>query len=163
MTRVALETVALTTLYLVILASVQPGDVLVGALLSAAIAAASEWIPRPPAHRLPPLAVRAAAAPALVGSALVSILRGTWHVALYALGRRAIERPGIVAVPIGPRTPAGVAAWAYLTALSPDEVVVDIDEARGVMLVHVLDAGDPRAIRARHQDAYQRRQRRVAP
>jgi hypothetical protein len=29
--------------------------------------------------------------------------------------------------------------------------------------VHVLDASDPEAIRARHHDAYERRQRRVFP
>jgi multisubunit Na+/H+ antiporter MnhE subunit len=163
MTHGILLTVFLTVLYLVVLASVQPGDVLVGGVLSAAIAAVAERVRRRPGHRVPPLALRAVAAPLLAGSTVAAIVRGTWHVALYALGRRRIEQPGIVAIPAGHRTPSGVAVWGYLTALSPDEIVVDIDEERGVLLVHVLDASDPEAIRARHHDAYERRQRRVFP
>jgi hypothetical protein len=46
--------------------------------------------------------------------------------------------------------------WGVLTGESPDEIVVDVDEARGVAVVHLVDASDPAAIRARHADAHAR-------
>jgi multisubunit Na+/H+ antiporter MnhE subunit len=91
------------------------------------------------------------------------MVRGTWHVALHIVRGRHPGASGLVAIPRGARTRSGVAAWGYLTALSPDEIVVDADDERGVLLVHVLDARDPRAIHARHQRVYERRQRRVFP
>jgi multisubunit Na+/H+ antiporter MnhE subunit len=42
-------------------------------------------------------------------------------------------------------------------------VVVELDEERGRMLLHVIDAGDPNAVRAEQLDSYRRRQRRVFP
>jgi multisubunit Na+/H+ antiporter MnhE subunit len=162
MSRFALLTITLTVVYLLVLTSVQPGDVLVGVALSAALAAASTWT-RSPARIGPPLAGRLAAAPALALGTLVDMVSGTWHVALYVLGRRRLESPGIVAIPKGERTSSGVAVWGYITAISPDEIVVEADDERGVLLVHVLDARDTSAIRARHQHTYERRQRRVFP
>jgi multisubunit Na+/H+ antiporter MnhE subunit len=162
MSRFIPLTVTLTAIYLLVLTSVQPGDVLVGAALSVAIAAASmRAFPGGRAGR--PLVLRLAAAPVLALGTLADIVRGTWHVALYILRRGRLETPGIVTIPKGTRTPSGVAAWGFLTALSPDEIVVDIDDERGVLLVHVLDASDTEAIRRRHQDTYERRQRRVFP
>jgi len=66
-------------------------------------------------------------------------------------------------VPIGERTTSGVAVSALTTTMSPGEVLVDIDWERGVMLIHVLDARDPDAVRARHLRFYERYQRRVFP
>jgi multisubunit Na+/H+ antiporter MnhE subunit len=162
MPRFMLLTLTLTAIYLLVLTSVQPGDVLVGVALSVAIAAASMRT-LPGGRAGAPLAVRLAAAPALAIGTLADIVRGTWHVSLYIVRRGRLERPGIVTVPKGARTPSGVAAWGFLTALSPDEIVVDIDDERGVMLVHVLDASDTEAVRRRHHDTYEQRQRRVFP
>jgi multisubunit Na+/H+ antiporter MnhE subunit len=162
MTRFVLITIALTTVYLLVLTSVHPGDVLVGALLAAAIAAAS-ITGRPAVRGGPPLMQRLAAAPALVLATLAEMVRGNWHVARYVLGGRRLESPGIVAIPMGERSPSGVAAWGYTTAISPDEIVLEADDERGVLLVHLLDARDVPAIRARHERTYQRRQRRVFP
>ena len=162
MTRFVLITVALTTVYLLVLTSVHPGDVLVGALLAAAIAAASV-VGRPTVRVGPPLGQRLAAAPALVLGTLAEMVRGNWHVALYVLGVRRLESPGIVAIPKGERSASGVAAWGYITAISPDEIVVEADDERGVLLVHLLDARDVPAVRARHERTYARRQRPVFP
>jgi multisubunit Na+/H+ antiporter MnhE subunit len=162
MTRFVLITIALTTVYLLVLTSVHPGDVLVGALLAAAIAAAS-ITGRPAVRGGPPLMQRLAAAPALVLATLAEMVRGNWHVARYVLGFRRLESPGIVAIPRGERSACGVAAWGYLTAISPDEIVVEADDERGVLLVHLLDARDVAAIRARHERTYERRQRPVLP
>ena len=162
MIRFILFTVALTIVYLLVLTSVHPGDVLVGALLSGAIAAASTF-GRPAARIGPPLTRRLAAAPAVALGTLADMVRGNWHVAQYVLGRRRLESPGIVAIPKGQRTSSGVAAWGYITAISPDEIVLEADDERGVLLVHLLDARDIPAIRARHERTYERRQRRVFP
>jgi multisubunit Na+/H+ antiporter MnhE subunit len=156
-TRSVIVTLVLLAVYLLALTSVHPGDVLVGVALGAAIAAASR---RAPAAG--PLARRLAGVPALALTTLGALVRGTWHVGLFTL-RPGRARPGLVAIPRGPRTTSGVAAWSYLTALAPDELVVDVDEARGVLLVHVLDASDPEAVRRRHADAYARQQARVFP
>jgi len=161
MIRFVLFTVALTIVYLLVLTSVHPGDVLVGAILSAAIAAATAFA-RPPSHIGPPLTRRLAAAPAFALGTLADVVRGNWHVAQYVLGFRRLES-GIVAIPRGERTSSGVAAWGYLTAISPDELVVDADDERSVLLVHLLDARDVSAIRARHAQTYERRHRRVFP
>lgn len=162
MTRFVLITVALTIVYLLVLTSLHPGDMLVGAVLSAAIAAAST-LAQPTARTGPPLTRRLASAPALALTTLADMLRGNWHVALYVLGVRSLESPGIVAIPKGERSSSGVAAWGYITAISPDEIVVDADDERGVLLVHLLDARDVLAIQARHERTYERRQRRVFP
>jgi multisubunit Na+/H+ antiporter MnhE subunit len=162
MTRFLFSTIALTIAYLLVLTSVDPGDVLVGAILSAAVAAAST-VARPTARRGPTPIRRLAAAPAFVLGTLADMVRGNWHVARYVLGGRRLESPGIVAIPMGERSPSGVAAWGYTTAISPDEIVLEADDERGVLLVHLLDARDVPAIRARHERTYQRRQRRVFP
>jgi multisubunit Na+/H+ antiporter MnhE subunit len=162
MSRFILRTVTLTAVYLLVLTSARAGDVLVGLALSAVIAWA--WTRVSPA--VPGgsrIAGRLVAAPALALGALADLVRGTWRVALFVLDRRRRASPGLVAIPKGERTPSGVAVWGYLTALAPDELVVDVDEERGLLLVHVLDARDPHAIRARHEDTYERRQRRVFP
>jgi multicomponent Na+:H+ antiporter subunit E len=49
--------------------------------------------------------------------------------------------------------------WGVLTGEAPDEYPVDVDAARDVLIVHVLDDRDPAAIRARHARAYERWQR----
>ena len=91
------------------------------------------------------------------------ILVGTWEVVLVVLHLRPLESSGIVAVPIGDRTPTGVAVWALVTGLPPGSFFVDVDRGRGVALIHVLDARDPEAIREQHQDFYRRYQRKVFP
>lgn len=160
--RIVLLAAALTAVYLVVLASVHPGDVLTGAAVSIPVAAAAtRLLPR---RRLDvPLAGRLLGVPGLAAGALADMVRGTWHVARYVVRRPPLDASGLIAIPKGERTRSGVAAWGYLTALAPDEVVVDVDEARGVLLVHVLDARDARAVRARHHRVYERRHRRVFP
>ena len=43
-----------------------------------------------------------------------------------------------------------------LTGEAPDEFPVDVDEERDVLIVHVLDASDPEAVRARHRQTHER-------
>jgi multisubunit Na+/H+ antiporter MnhE subunit len=71
--------------------------------------------------------------------------------------------PGLVTIPIPPCPPTSAAAWGIRVGITPDTVVVDLDEERGRMLLHVIDARDPDAVRAEQLDSYRRRQRRVFP
>lgn len=92
-----------------------------------------------------------------------NIVTGTWTVALITLHIRPLASPGIVAVPIGERTPAGVAISALATTLSPGTFLVDVDWERGVMLIHAIDASDPDEVRKDHQEFYRKWQSKVFP
>lgn len=157
-----LRVAALTAIYLLVLTSVAPGDVLVGIVVSASLVAAGRRIrplgPRPDV----PLARRLAGAPALVAGTAVDLVGSTWRTAAWCL-RPARTAAGLVTVPIPPCTPSSAAAWGIRVGLTPDTVVVELDEERGRMLLHVIDARDPDAVRADQLDSYERRQRRVFP
>ena len=177
MTDLLLRVAALTGVYLLALTSVAPGDILVGLLLAAGVVAALRRI-RPIAE-VPLRPTRAAllsrlgGVPALVAGTLVDIARGTWQTARCCLAGR-LPAPGVVAVPLtddpaAPRlpgsavSPVSAAAWAVRVGLGPDSLVVEVDERAGRMLLHVLDARDPDAVRSAQWDSYQRRQRRLFP
>lgn len=151
MSRVLLSAGALTVMYLLVLTSVAPGDVLVGGALGLGVALAlrppQAPDPRPVNQLLPALA-------GLVWRTAVEMVRGSWRAARFCLGREA--NPGLVEIPRGSRSAAEVALWGLTTGEAPDEIVVDVDEARGVLIVHLVDAGDPDAVRARHARGLER-------
>ncbi|HVL31299.1 MAG TPA: Na+/H+ antiporter subunit E [Solirubrobacteraceae bacterium] len=154
----------LTLAYLLTLASFDPWDVAIGALLAAGVLAWSRRALPASGRTGAGLLLRRIAAFPLFAAAIVrEVVTGTWQVSLIVLGLRPLARPGIVAVPIGERTPTGVAATALALTLSPGEVLVDIDDRSQVMLVHVVDASDPDAVRARHDEFYRRYQQGVFP
>ena len=70
-------------------------------------------------------------------------------------------RPGFVEIPRGGRSRRAVALWGVVTGEAPDEVPVDVDEERDVLIVHLVDASDPDTVRERHRLAYERAQRKV--
>ena len=72
-------------------------------------------------------------------------------------------RPGIVVVPLGERTPSGVAVWAVVTGLPPGSFFVDVDRERGIALIHLLDAREPKAFREQQEEFYRRYQSKVFP
>lgn len=164
MSRLLFSTALLTLVYALVLASFQPWDLLLGAALSAGILAV---------FRQALFTERAAPAPNLlrslgaffpfVGAILWEVVVGTWAVVLVVLHLRPLTSPGIVAVPIGARSRLGVAVSALATTLSPGSYLVDVDWRRRVILLHVLDARDPDAVRAAHQRFYDRYQRHVFP
>ena len=92
-----------------------------------------------------------------------NIVTGTWSVALVTLHIRPLVSPGIVAVPIGDRTPAGVAISSMATTLSPGTFLVDVDWENDMMLIHCIDATDPDEVRREHQEFYSKWQSRVFP
>jgi multisubunit Na+/H+ antiporter MnhE subunit len=138
---------------------VAPGDVLVGGLLAASVAFVLR--PRGAPAESGPLSVRAAAFAAIFVSTLAEMARGSLRTVRFCLGP--VDRSGIVEIPRGERSRHSIALWGVLTGESPDEVPVDVDDDRDVLIVHIVDAGDPEGVRERHRREYERRQRKVVP
>jgi multicomponent Na+:H+ antiporter subunit E len=82
-------------------------------------------------------------------------------VALVTLHLRPLRSTGVVKVPVGERTPTGVAVSALVTTLSPGAFLIEANEE--FMMLHLIDASDPDAVREKHEDFYQRYQRKVFP
>jgi multisubunit Na+/H+ antiporter MnhE subunit len=116
--------------------------------------------PRAPRRADAPVLTRMSAAAGVLAQTALEMVRGSWRVARYCLGRAG--EPGFVEIPQGDRSPAGVAVWGLLTGEAPDEIPVDVDEQRQVLIVHLVDAGEPEAVRARHARTHQQL-RRVVP
>jgi multisubunit Na+/H+ antiporter MnhE subunit len=158
-TGILLRATGLVAVYLLVLTSAMPGDVLIGALLALPIAVALR--PRRPRRLGPGALTRAWAAGGLLAQTASEMVRGSWRVARYCLG--GAGSPGLVEIPQGDRSRAGVATWGLLTGEAPDELPIDVDERRRVLIVHLVDAGDTGAVRARHARTYERWQRQVVP
>jgi multisubunit Na+/H+ antiporter MnhE subunit len=164
MTRYVAAVALLTLVYALALASFGPLDLLFGAGLSAALLYFSRgFVFGGGSGRGPSVLKRAAASVPFAFAVFWEILRGTWEVSLVTLHIRPLVEPGIVAVPIGERTPSGVSAWAVVTGLPPGSFFVDVDRERGVALIHLLDAGDPEVFRREQEDFYRNYQSKVFP
>jgi multisubunit Na+/H+ antiporter MnhE subunit len=149
-TRDLAAVAGLTAIYLSVLTSLHPGDVAIGVALAAGVVVAvGRRPPRAGAERSRPAAiVRAFAATA------VEMVRGSWRTARFCLG--AAAEPGFVEIPRDDRRRGEVALWGVLTGEAPDELPVDVDDERDVLIVHVIDASDPDAIRMHHAAAHAR-------
>lgn len=164
MSRILLALALLTLVYALVLDSFHPLDLAAGALIGAAVLAGFRRFllasPGLPAGELARRTVR------LVPLALATVREisvGTWEVALVVLGLRPLRSPGIVVIPFEDRTPTGVSVTAMIATLSPGEFLVEIDWERREILMHVIDASDPDAVRAHHRRFYRRYQRPVFP
>ena len=164
MRRLLASGAGLGLLYVLTLGSSDPVDLLTGVLLGLLLAGLLRRPTRPPAELAAgrPLA-RMLWFWVFAGAVIAEVLRGTWDVALRVMHLRALERPGLVRVPIGERSERGIAVSALATTLSPGSVLIDVDRERGDLLLHVIDAADPDAVRDRLQRFYERYQRRVFP
>jgi len=158
MRRVITEAIGFMGVYLLVMTSVQPGDAAAGLLLGLVLAAALR--PRQPGRRpaTPTPAGLVALGPVLARTA-IEMARGSWRTVLFCL--RGSGSPGFVEIPRAGRSRHAVALWGVLTGEAPDEVPVDIDDERDVLIVHLVDASDPDAVRERHQRAYEGAQRKV--
>jgi multisubunit Na+/H+ antiporter MnhE subunit len=158
MSRIIVQALALMGIYLLVLTSTDPGDAVIGLALGVGLSVALR----------PRLAGRSPATPRLSGlvalgpvlfSTAVEMVVGSWRTVRFCLGRGG--HPGFVEIPRQGRSRHSVALWGVLTGESPDEVPVDVDEERDVLIVHLVDASDPDAVRERHRRAYERAQRKV--
>jgi multicomponent Na+:H+ antiporter subunit E len=164
MNRTVRVALGLGVIFALTLASVDPVDLVVGCLLGGMLAAAlGNRLRLGPGGHIPPIGTRAVWFLPFAWAVLRDVLEGTWDVTLRVLGIRRLEQPGLVRVPIGERSERGVAVSSLATTLSPGTVLIDVDWERRDMLVHVIDASDPDAVRAELQRFYERHQRRVFP
>jgi multisubunit Na+/H+ antiporter MnhE subunit len=161
MTRMLLRIAVLTGVYLLCLTSVRLGDILTGLVLSTLLAALGRKAR--PLGPPPDIALsrRLAGLPVLIAGTLMDMAGATWHTARWLLSKR--RSPGLVDIPIPACGEPSAAAWGIRVGLSPDTVVVEIDDEGGRMLLHVIDASDPAAVVAAQLEAYERVQRRVFP
>ena len=154
----------LVVVYGLTLASFHPWDVALGALVAVGVLVAFRgFLPIPGAPAGLALARRAVAFWPFAWVVVLDIVRGTWKMALIVLHARPLAHPGIIVVPIGERSPLGVAVFGLATTLSPGSVLIDVDWEAGVMLMHVIDASDPDRVRSDFQRFYDRWQRHVFP
>jgi multicomponent Na+:H+ antiporter subunit E len=159
-----LAVVLLAAVYVLTLGSLAPFDIAFGLAVAALLMFALRGrLPAPGEQHPPSLPARIIAFPALIGALLLDMTKGTWDVTLRVLSLRSLQSPGIVLIPIGERSPRGVAVTGLLIGLSPGSMLLDVDERRRVMLFHVIDASDPDAVRAHIDGFYERYQRRVFP
>jgi multisubunit Na+/H+ antiporter MnhE subunit len=159
MSRVIVQALVLMGVYLLVMTSAKPGDAAAGLVLGVGLAVALR--PRRPGRRpATPTPSALVALGRVLATTAVEMAVGSWRTARFCL--RGGARPGFVEIPRGGRTRHAVALWGVLTGEAPDEVPVDIDEERDVLIVHLVDAGDPNAVRERHRRAYERAQRKVA-
>jgi multisubunit Na+/H+ antiporter MnhE subunit len=150
----------LVAIYLLVLTSLSPGDVVVGAGLALALVlvVGATGPARPPSGWMRWL-VGVARMLAATGWEMVL---GTARVVRFCVSG-AGSSPGFVEIPRGDRSRHAVALWGVLTGEAPDEYPVAVDDRRHLLIVHVIDARDADAIRARHEAARDRHLRDVVP
>jgi len=151
-------------LYVLTLASDDPVDLAMGALLGMVLVGLlGTRLRLGPDGSTAPAAQRVVWFIPFLGAVLADILQGTWDVALRVMHLRRLEHPGLVRIPIGERSEHGVAISALATTLSPGSVLIEIDWERGDLVYHFIDAAEPDRVRERVQRFYDRYQRRVFP
>ncbi len=160
--------VLLAGTYLAILGSTDPLDAAAGLLIGAVLVLALRPsrpadLPTIPDDRRPSPASRVLAFPWLVAGVLAEVLGGAWDVGLRIAGVRPVEHAGLVRLPFGERSEVGVAVSALCFAYAPGGMVVEVDEEARELVLHVMDARDPAAVRAARERFYARHQRRVFP
>lgn len=139
---------SLTSIYCLTLASFAWEDVVLGALVSAVLVAIFRKTLLP--EILPDaghVAHIVAYLPVLLWMLLIDILKGTWQVAIYVVGLKQLDHPGIVKIPLGQHSRAGVGIVSLLLTLSPGSFLVEIDWDDSSMLVHYIDASNPVQLR----------------
>lgn len=157
MSRVIVHALFLMGIYLLVMTSAKPGDAVAGLLLGLVLAVALRSRGRAAAPR----AAGLVALGRVLASTAVEMVLGSWRTVRFCLGGEGT--PGFVEIPRAGRSRPAVALWGVLTGEAPDEVPVDVDDERDVLIVHLIDAGDPDAVRERHRRAYERGQRKVVP
>jgi multisubunit Na+/H+ antiporter MnhE subunit len=163
MRRALLALVLLTLVYAFVLGSFKPLDLAFGAMVSGALILATRAMTYWDEPQRVGILTRVIYFWPFAAATIRDIITGTIEVTLVTLNIKPLVSPGIVAVPIGERTPTGVAVSSQASTLIPGTYLVDVDYERGVMLIHSIDASDPEAVIEDHQRFYRRYQSKVFP
>lgn len=141
-------TVGFTLIYALALASFAPQDLLLGALFSIGFVGIYRKtlfpLSLPDGEYVLHILVFM---PKFLGMLVWDIIKGTWQVTTFVIGLKDLDHPGIVKIPLGNHSPAGTGIVGLFITLSPGSFLVDIDWEERAMLVHVIDASDPDAVR----------------
>lgn len=168
MIRYVSTVAVLTLVYALALASFHPWDLLLGAILSSVLLSIFKWFEisdeaaGPTEHNGYSLERFVAFFP-LATAVAREVVSGTWRVFVATTGLKRPASPGIVAIPLGERSPRGVSVSAFLAAFTPGTLLIEVDECKREMLVHAMDAADPEAVRESQQKFYERYQKKVFP
>lgn len=128
---------ALFVMWLLLTQSFSPGQVVLGAIA----AMLGTW--GMAALRPPPLKVRSpCAALTLTWFVIIDIIRSNFAVAAIVLFPRREQVSGFVRLPLDLRDARGLAVLGLIITATPGTVWVQLDRARGILLVHVLDLID---------------------
>jgi multicomponent K+:H+ antiporter subunit E len=137
-------------LWLALNGSITLGQVVLGAVMAAAIPplTARFWPDRPILRR--PLAgVR------LFFVVLLDIVIASWIVARLVVGPIERLRSDFVEVPLDIKDPFVATILGSIVSLTPGTVSVEIDRERGVLLVHALDVDDAAALAGKIKSRYE--------
>ncbi|MET7833870.1 Na+/H+ antiporter subunit E [Micromonospora sediminicola] len=128
----------LVVAWLLLWGDVSWGNLLAGLVLGTAVLV---FFPLPPVTfggRLRPGALLV-----LAGTFVAELVSASLHVAAVAVRPGYRPRGAIIAVPLRVRTDLNLALTAEVISLVPGTLILDIDRARGVLYVHVLDVRGP--------------------
>lgn len=130
---------SLLVIWLILNATVQPGHVLLGAILGWGLPLLTRayWPERPPFHGLPRLW-------RLFLVVNWDILRANLTVARLTLTRptRSLQ-PQFAVVPLDCRNPYSIALLLGIITITPGTIAADLDKEHGLVLVHWLHEPDP--------------------
>jgi multisubunit Na+/H+ antiporter MnhE subunit len=162
--RWVVAVLALTGIYLLMLISFAPGDIVAGLLVSTVLVLVfRRSLGLNTATTGPGPAERLRWLPPFVARSIRDVIVGAVRVALMVLHLRPLARRHFIEIPFDDDTPAGVALTTLLTTFSPGSVLIDIDWERRVALYHLLDDAEPDEIQRKYRELYDRYQRHVLP
>ena len=142
---------SLLVVWLVLNASLQPGQFLLGTLFGVALPLLTRpvWPDRPPLHRLPLLW-------RLFLIVNWDILKAGLTVAWVIMNRPARSlQPQFMVVPLDCRNPYSMALLVGIVSITPGTVAADLDQEHGLLLVHALHEPDPAGATARIKSRYE--------
>lgn len=164
MSRLPFPVALLTLVYVTVLGSLDPWDLVLGAAMSLGMVLLFRRLALP--TRPTPVALYPARLLWFIvfaGAIAWEVTLGAWTVLGVVLRIRPMRRSGIVLIPVESSTRSGVAVSALVVTISPGTYLLDLDRERRVMLIHALDASDPDSLRDHFHRFYERFQRNVFP
>lgn len=136
-----LMTLTLAVVWLLLVNTLDPGQLLLGLLLGVLIPRFTDafWPERPRLKR-PGLMLR------YLARLLADIVVANFQVARLILGPAQRLRPAFIELPVTLRDPFAVSVLASTISLTPGTVSADLSRDRRTLLVHCLDVPDPEAL-----------------
>jgi multicomponent K+:H+ antiporter subunit E len=142
---------SLFVIWLVLNASLEPRQIVLGALLGVAVPLLilPLWPDRPPFHRLP----RLWRLFLIVNwDILIASLSVAWLTLTRPAGRL---QPQFIVIPLDCRNPYGMAILTGIVSMTPGTVAADLDAEHRLLLVHALHERDPAGAAARIKSRYE--------